>query len=41
MSDDGEGGVAAAAGTPTVTVAVPGLHGTVSPFDSSQEDWIK
>ena len=39
------GGVAAAAGTPTtttVTVAVPsGLHGTVSPFDGSQEDWIE
>ena len=46
---DGEGGdsggVAAAVGTPTtttVTVAVPsGLHGTVSPFDGSQEDWIE
>ena len=40
MSDD-EGGVAAAAGTPMVTVAVPGLHGTVSSFDGSQEDWIE
>lgn len=40
MSDD-EVGVAAVARTPTVTVAVPGLHGTVSPFDGSQEDWIE
>ena len=35
---DGKGGVATAAGTPTVTV---GLHGTVSTFDGSQEDWIE
>ena len=34
---DGEGEGAAT----TVTVAVPGLHGTVSPFDGSQEDWIE
>ena len=41
MSDGEGGGVTAATGTPTVTVAVPGLHGTVSPFDGSQEDWIE
>ena len=37
------GGSGAAPGTPapTVTVAVPGLHGTVSPFEGSQEDWVE
>ena len=37
-----ESGIAAVVRTPTmVTVSVPGLHGTVSPFDGSQEDWIE
>ena len=40
MSDEG-GGVAAVARTSTVTIAVPGLHGMVSPCDGSQEDWIE
>ena len=41
--DEGGGGSGAASGTlaPTVTVAVPGLHGTVSPFDGSKDDWVE
>ena len=38
MMAEGDGGDGA---RPTVAVAVPGLHGTVTAFDRSQEEWVE
>ena len=40
-SGDATAGDGAANARPTVTVAVPGLHGTVTAFDGSQEEWVE